>query len=467
VTRDVVCLALLAAGIAPAQNQPLDLSQQGEQEQTSRNQEPDDRQVQSQPTTDGPSILSRDSGWTSQRGGKLIGFRFYGEITGVYDSGLTPAVASGQSNAVSAAGKGLEAGAGLIGSRAWRHSKFSVEYKGKYRQYINSPLLNGSDQFLAIEYKQLLQRHLSVDLKENLGTSTLANGELAYFPVTGTNALALPTNELFDVRTDYLQSSVDLLWDATPQLSVSFGGQGFLVRRESLALADLIGYTARSDVAYRLTRHQTISASYNYVAFNFQRTFADANLQIAALGYAIAFSRDWDFSAQAGAIRTETRGLNQIAIDPAIAAIIGQNIATVSFLRTAYLPVVEARLTRRWNRSQYMLAYSRTVTPGNGVYLTSRQSMGTISYAYMGYRRLAVRLNGEYAELSPLGQALGKYTNWQGGVRMTYTLARDVFLELDYEHRYYTTQDLGYRRDSTRLSLGLAFSPSETPLAFW
>jgi hypothetical protein len=469
VTLSVACLALLAAGFALAQNQPLDLSQQGEQEQTGQDRGFDDRKVHSQlgQTDDGPSILSRESGWTSQRSGKLIGFHFYGEITGIYDSGLTPVTAGAQPNGGNSASQGMEAGAGIIGSHAWRHEKFSVEYKGKYRQYANNPLFSGTDQFLSAAYSRLLHRHVTLDLKETLGTTTLANGEFAYLAATGTNMLAAPANELFDNRTNYLQSRVDLTWDATSRLSFGFGGQGFIVRRQSRALAGLSGYSARSDIAYRLTRHQTVSASYEYASFDFQRTFADAALQIAALGYSIGFSRNWDLSAQAGAIRTEARGLNQISIDPAIAAIIGQSSAVVSFSRTLYLPIAEARLTRRLNRSQFTLTYSKSVTPGNGVYLTSRQTAGTLGYSYTGYRRLAVRLNAGYGELSPLGQALGKYTNWQGGARMSYTLARDTFFELEYDYRHYTTQDSGFRMDSTRVSRGLAFSPGETPLAFW
>jgi hypothetical protein len=467
VTLRVACLALLAAGFALAQNQPLDLSQQGEQEQTGQNRGVGDRQVQLQQTNEGPSILSRDSGWMSQRSGKLIGFHFYGEIAGIYDSGLTPVTTGSQPSGGNVAGQGMEAGAGVIGSHEWRHEKFSVEYKGKYRQYANNPLFSGADQFLSAAYRRLLQRHVALDLRETLGTTTLANGELAYLAVTGTNMFALPANELFDNRTNYLQSRADLTWDATSRWSLGFGGQGFIVRRQSLALAGLSGYSARSDIAYRLTRHQTISASYEYASFDFQHTFADAELQIAALGYSIEFSRNWDLSTQAGTIRVEARGLNQISIDPAIAAIIGQSTAVVSFSRTLYLPIAEARLIRRLNRSQLTLTYSKSVTPGNGVYLTSRQNAGAIGYSYTGNRRLAVRLDAGYGELSPLGQALGKYANWQGDAGMTYTLARGTFFELEYDYRHYTTHDSGFRMDSSRVSLGLAFSPGETPLAFW
>ena len=38
-------------------------------------------------TYQGPSILSRDKSLIGERGGKLLDFRYYVEVTGIYDSG--------------------------------------------------------------------------------------------------------------------------------------------------------------------------------------------------------------------------------------------------------------------------------------------------------------------------------------------------------------------------------------------
>jgi len=54
-------------------------------------------------------------------------------------------------------------------------------------------------------------------------------------------------------------------------------------------------------------------------------------------------SRNWDISTQAGGIRVNTLGLTQVSLDPAIAAIIGQNFAVVTFSRMLYLPLAEFR----------------------------------------------------------------------------------------------------------------------------
>jgi len=328
-------------------------------------------------------------------------------------------------------------------------------------------VFNGSDQFLALAYSRVLQKHWTLDLHELAGTTTLANGEFAYVTVPSADLFALPVNELFDNRTNYFESRVDLVWEQSRRLSFDFGGQGFLVRREFIALAGLNGYAAHAGVAYRLTRRQTIGASYQHIHFDFQRTFGEARVETAALGYSIALARNLDVAVQIGGSRVDTLGLNQVAIDPAIAAIIGQNFATVTFSRSLYAPLAEARLIQRVRRSTLTLALTNGISPGNGLYLTSRQTAATAGFSYTGVHRFTAALNASYNRLSSLGQTLPELTNFQGGGGLTYRLAADTHLELRYDYRHYATQDFIYKKDSNRVSLGLAYSPGLAPLAIW
>jgi hypothetical protein len=240
-----------------------------------------------------------------------------------------------------------------------------------------------------------------------------------------------------------------------------------VVRRRSLALAGLNGYSAHANVAYRLSRRQTLSANYEYSYFDFQRQFGNAKLQSGTLGYSIGLSRKWDFSTQLGGTRVATSGLTQVAIDPAIAAIVGQNVAIVTFSRVLYVPFGEARLIRRFDRSSLTIAYTMGVTPGNGVYLTSRQNVGSAGYSYTGYRRLTAGVNASYGTMTAIGQTLGQLTNFQAGMGATYKLGRATHLEVRYDYRHYTTQNSFYMKDSNRVMIGLAFSPGETPLAIF
>ena len=444
--------ALFAAGCILAQEQTPN-------DQTA--QDPDQ-------TYQGPSILSRDKGLIGERGGKLLDFRYYFDVTGIYDSGLVPFTTNAQGNLINVGGAyGVETGFGVIGSRRWKRDKLSIEYKGAYRQYSVSDVPQGLDQFLNLAYSRQLTRRLILDLKDTAGTVSLANGAFSYLPLSNTDLFAIPANELFDIRTNFVQSRVDLTWQQTARLSFGIGGEGFVVRRSSLALAGLDGYDARANVAYRLSSRQTVSGDYNYTYYDFQRAFGDSKLQSVSLGYSVGLSRKWDFSLRGGGIRIDSLGITQVAIDPAIAAIVGQNFADVTYKRVVYAPLGEARMMRRFDRSSLTLDYSMGASPGNGVYLTSRQTAGTVGYSYTGVRRWTFALNSGYSELSSVGQTLGKYTNLQGGAGVTYKVGRETHIQFRYDYRHYTTQNNIYQMDSNRISLGLAFSPGETPLAIW
>jgi hypothetical protein len=444
--------ALLAAGCILAQ-------EQSPNDQTA--QDPDQ-------TYQGPSILSRDKGLIGERGGKLLDFRYYVDVTGIYDSGLVPLATNAQGNLINVGGAyGVETGFGVIGSRRWKRDKVSIEYKGAYRQYSVNDVAQGLDQFLNLAYSRQLTRRLILDLKDTAGTTSLANGAFSYLPLTNTDLFAIPANELFDIRTNFVQSRVDLTWQQTSRLSFGIGGEGFVVRRSSLLLAGLDGYDARANVAYRLTNRQTVSGDYNYTYYDFQRAFGDSKLQSVSLGYAIGLNRKWDFSLRAGGIRIDSLGITQVAIDPAIAAIVGESFADVTYKRVVYAPLGEARMKRRFDRASLILDYAMGASPGNGVYLTSRQTTGTVGYSYTGVQRWTFALNAGYSELSAVGQTLGKYTNLQGGTGVTYKLGHETHVQLRYDYRHYTTQNTVYEKDSNRLSLGLAFSPGDTPLAIW
>ena len=434
------------------------LAQEPKPDPNTSDQTTDDQQDPDQ-TYQGPSILSRDKSQIGERGGKLLDFRYYVDVTGVFDSGLAPVTTGGS--------EGVETGFGVVGSRRWKRDKLSLEYKGTYRQYSNNEVVQGLDQFLNLAYSRQLTRRIILDLKDTAGSVSLANGAFSYLPLTNTDLFAIPANELFDIRTKFIQSRVDLTWQLTPRLSFGIGGEGFVVRRSSLALAGLDGYDAHANVAYRLTRRQTVTGDYGYTYYDFQRFFGHAKLQSVSLGYSIGLSREWDFSLRAGGIRVDSLGIIQVALDPAIAAIVGENFANVTSSRVVFAPLGEARLMRRFNRSSLSLGYSVGASPGNGVYLTSKQNSASLGYSYTGYRRWTFALNSGYTELSAVGQTLGKYTNVQGGTGVTYNVGHETHIQFRYDYRHYTTQDYVYQKDSNRVSLGLAFSPGDTPLAIW
>jgi hypothetical protein len=459
VTSKLLAIGVIAGGMLAAQApQPQPPPPEGVQEPS---QEPA-KEYQ------GPTILSRDKSLIGERGGKLLDFRFYGEIMGAYDTGLTSVGTDAQGNlARYGSNYSAQGGVGVVGSREWRRDKLSLEYHGSGRHYTSNSFFDGTDQYLNLSYAHALSRRLTLDLKETLGTLSLSNGALTYAPLTNTDLFAVPANELFDNRTEFVQSRVDVNWQKTARLSFSVGGSGFIVKRRSQALAGVTGGGGRADVAYRLTRRQTVSLNYGYTSYNYTRTFGDSNLHSIAAGWSVGLGRVWNLGFQGGIIRAETRGLQNVTLDPAIASIVGQSQVVTTYHRIQLVPLVEGQLVRRFPRSTLALAYGVGVTPGNGVYLTSRQNVGSVSYSYIGTRRFTAGATASYGQLSSVGQGIGKYTNLQGGLGATYKLFTATHLEVRYDYRHYTTQSAKYTKDAQRVTVGIAFSPGETPLSLW
>src|ERR1700730_18387674 len=138
-----LCAAIFALALQRLQGQDSNTQSTPDQEQTYT----------------GPSILSRDKSLIGERGGKLIDFRFYGELNGVYDSGLTPLVVNPQGDVPNFGGYGVEAGFGVIGSHSWVHDKLSLEYRGTYRHYAKRSYFDGTGQVLHLASKHFRERH--------------------------------------------------------------------------------------------------------------------------------------------------------------------------------------------------------------------------------------------------------------------------------------------------------------------
>jgi hypothetical protein len=416
----------------------------------------------------GPTILSRDKSLIGERGGKLLDFRLYASAMGVYDTGLTPVATDQSGHLVNLGGAyGTEVGFGAMGSRNWKRDSLSLEYRGSYRHYTSNSYFDGTDQYLNLRWSHTVARHVTFDLKTQAGTNSLGNGAFSYLPFTNNDLFAVPANDLFDNRVYYGQTRLDLVWQKTARLSFSLGGDGYVVRRQSSALAGLNGYAAHGDISYRLTRRQTATLGYSAYGFDYQNVFGSALMHTLSLGYSIGLGRRWDVGFAAGGTYATVNGLRSITVDPAIVAIIGQPTIVENYQRSIAIPYAEARLIRRFQRSSFNVNASTGMSPGNGVYLTSRQTNIGAGYSYAGRTRWTYAGTFSYNELSTIGQSLGKYHGEQGGVGTTYKINEFLHAELRYDYRHYTTGSSIFRKDSHRVSLGLAFSPGERPLSIW
>jgi hypothetical protein len=259
----------------------------------------------------------------------------------------------------------------------------------------------------------------------------------------------------------------DLTFQKSARLSFNIGGSGSFVRRRSAALIGSNGYSARGDTAYRLTRRTTIGADYGFTHYEYTGGFGTAEYHTASFSLAAKLGRSWELGLRAGIGRAETTSVRRIALDPILAAIIGQGSLVIGFHNIQYMPNGDARISRVFGRSILSLSGSTGFSPGNGLYLASKSQSAGLAYSYASRRRVNVGLWGGYGSYSSIARDIGKYRNYYGGGGLTYRLVEWLHISSQYGIRRYDANGSRLRRTDHRVSLGLAFSPGEFPLRLW
>ena len=424
--------------------------------------------AQSEEPYEGPSILSRDSSTAGARGGQLLDFQLWGDITGIVDNGLTPPTLNSSGQLVPHGNDyGLEMGGGASGSKNWESDQIRLDYSGDWRQYTPNNGYDGTNQFLDVQWSHRLSRHVQLIVHEIGGISNLSFGPLTYYPLANSALLGVPLNDLFDTTTYFSQSTAELIWQESARLSFGLGGDDFLVRYKSPILVGINGYRGRADAAYRWSTRQTLSVSYAYENFEYPRSYGSSGINQVETGWSYGLGPRTDFAVNGGAAWVDTQGLVRVQLDPVIAAILGQSYTVTTAARDIIIPVGEARFSKRFASSALGISGGISVMPGDGVFLTSRAISGAATYSYIGGKRLTFGMTGGYSRMTAAGeQTIAPYGGFFGGTGMTLRLFSYAHMEARYDYRQYSITDVASKSEN-RVTLGLAVATGERPLAIW
>jgi hypothetical protein len=359
---------------------------------------------------------------------------------------------------------------GVYGTHNWRQASIGLDYTGNFFHYDNNSSYDGDTQNLMLGYTYQPSRRLSFDLREIAGTSSLGYGAPGFYGVTAVPSDVVvnqPTTLLFDNRTYWGQSGADVNYIMSARTIFTAGGDGYLVRREASALAGLNGYTLRGTIQHRLTKTRTLGITYQRMHYEFPPAFGQSDIDMATGYFNTAIGRRWIFSVSAGIFHSEVKGLEQVTLNPVVAALLGQTSGIQSFYRSDVYPNGEATLSGRFKTSTVGFTYRQTVVPGNGVYLTSRTRYALASYSYTGIRKLNVGISGGYTTLESIGQGIQPYSQLTGGAGITYGIGRAFHLVARYDLRHQEIDVFNTLRTSYRATVGVAFSPGNIPLSLW
>jgi hypothetical protein len=416
----------------------------------------------------GPGILTQGAGAIGTRGGQPVSIRLYADVSGIYDNGLQPLAVNSSGALAQVNGLfGVEADIGAYGVHQWRQAQLGLDYRGTYRDYANGSYYNGSDQQLILGYTYQKSRRLYFDLQEVAGTLSRSIGGIPGVSLPIPTTVDQPNSLLFDSREYFTESSAGLTYLLSARTSVSLGGSGFLVRQNNSGLLGVDGYNAHGQIHHRLSRNTTLGLEYSRQHFEYPGAFGQSDIDSYSGIYGTQIGRPWKFSVQGGVYRAQVRGVQEVALDPAIAALLGIASVPQTFYKVYTFPTGTVRLSRQFKTSVLAFTYARAVTPGNGVYLTSRTEAGTATYSYLGIHKTSLSISGGEVDLSSLGQGLQSYRQFTGGTGMTYSFYKALHLTARYDARHQEIDVAGYRRTSYRATIGIAFSPGSIPLALW
>lgn len=417
----------------------------------------------------GPAILSRGGTARVTRGGDLLGILPFASVSGIYDSGLATVSLDRSGNWRPRNGWGVETEFGANGVHNWKTSSLGLDYRGAFRHYSPQTYFDGMDNSLNLSYQKQVTPHFSFSIGENA-----ARYQRSFFLPMAVSQFYDPTywgltqNELFDSTTSVYMTSGQMVYQSTARLSFGAEGSNFIVRRRSQSLFGVNGYVARGDVAYRLSRFQTIGFEYEFSRYDFTRAFGTTDIHGVAVNYSARLSRNWEAALRLGGYRAESARIQAVRVDPVIAAILRTSVLLAKMHDVAYIPHYDVRLTRGFRRGSFQIGYGRAVLPGNGVYGTSGSESAHIGGNYRESRTVSISGEVGYSTYSNLtGQRLGKYRSYDGRLGASYRLMKNVSLTLEGDARRYDIGGANLSRNYYRASLGLAWSPGEYPFSLW
>lgn len=419
----------------------------------------------------GPAILSSGASGVGNRSGQQVDLRFYAGIDGFYDSSIQPVAVDSKGNLITLNGlEGIEANLGVYGTHVWRSALLGVDYHGIFREYNGNSAYDGVDQALVLGYTLQESRRVSFNgqvLAGILSNGLVGVGILAPQPAVISNVVATPTTLLFDSRSYYVQGGLDMTYLLSPRTTFSVGGQGFEVWRQSAYLVGVEGYNARGSVEHKLTRSTSVGFTYQRQHFNFPKVFGQADIDTGELFVGTNLGARWALIVRGGVFHAEVKGLETVALNPVVSALLGQAAVTQAFYRSNLFPSGQISLTRKFKTSNLSFGYGQMVTPGNGVYLTSKTQNANASYSYSGIRKANLFVGGGYNTLSTIGPGVPPFRGGTGGAGLTYTLPYSLHLVARYDYRYQAIENLIYKHTGYRATLGVTFSPGKVPLSLW
>jgi hypothetical protein len=414
----------------------------------------------------GPSMLSRGGNRPGQRGRAPVDISVYGAIRGIMETGLTPVQLNEEGDIPSQTVYGGQVEVGVYGTHSWSKTILGLDYRGDYRYSTRFAQFNGFNHALALDVQHRFSPRFQLVFQQTAGTTNRAFGGFAGPAVPNLSALGVATDEVFDTRVYYSQSTAGLVYQASARTAYIVSGDAFFMRRPNLALVSSNGYKGMGQWQYRVTRQNTIGAQYSFQRFHFPRVYGGTDTHGVALRFGRQQSRNLNYSLILGAFYLNSFGTSEVRLSPEVAELLGRDTGVEAYRRRSVVPHIEADLSYTLERSRMSVAYIQGITPGNGVYLTSQRRSVTAGYSYTGIRKLSLGVSAGATRYDSRSITVGEMNLIRGGGGVNYSLTRLIDLSSQLDWRKFNAPGLR-GREGFAFTLGLTVSPARVPLSIW
>lgn len=417
----------------------------------------------------GPAILSRGDAPAAMAAPDVT-FRPFLSVSGLYSTGLSGVALTAQNQLANASAYGISVDGGISGAHSWRHTHIGIDYHIGYTDYAQATSYNSLNQGLSFSLTQRFTRRIKLNLREAAGMFSFSNpnvGLTQSVPFDPSQS-GIPMSDFYYTRTIFSSTQADLIIQKSSRLSFDLGGGFFINRYSSSALYGVTGETATGDFQYRLSRYSTIGLNYSYTHDSFTSVLATSDLQGSAITFATRFTRTVEFSGYGGFMYSETKFLQSVPVDPNVAILLGIRSTTALAYHANWLPNFSGRLSKTFQHGVAYAAGAESVTPGNGLFLTSRVASVLGGYGYTGLRRWSMGVTFIYSRAVSIGNVAGDYGSETGSFSLSRTLVHSIsFISSFSANKYISPNFTLYNRLIYTASVGIGWSPGEVPLRIW
>lgn len=379
-------------------------------------------------------------------------------------------------------------GGGISGWKAWNHKRFEGSYTGSTNEYNTASHSADWTQshILMLGYSQQVNQRLSFGVSQIGGYTMGGYGYGSAYGVTGVPGLSgslgfgsdgslssefgnlanngVASNELVASRTKFSLSSggVSYMLDRRWMASAYVGA--WVMRRPQQQYSQ-DSFQAGGSISYALTETSQMGGEYSQQKSRYVNLFGGVSSQSAMINFQTQLSSTVRMSAGGGVGMVRSQFVGPIAIDPALAALLGTG-TVLQVRQTDFItPYYNVNVSKQFERGAIMIGASRGTSTGNGIVMAGIQDSGLVNYSRTLNSRISASWFASYSRLSGRVATLSVTQHVQTGGMLAVRMIHSFSLTAQAGLRYQSIAPLPRRRDLFA-GLGLAWTPGSVPFIF-